>query len=54
MIEEVWRLRRENAQLKMALAQANAQIMQSQYDAAKAELAALGEKWEPETGDAEH
>jgi hypothetical protein len=45
MTEEVWALKRENAQLKMALCQANSQLLQAQFEAAKAELAALGEMW---------
>ena len=46
MTESEWKLKKENAALKMALAQANSQLLQAQFNAAQAEDKALGEKWE--------
>ena len=53
MTEEVWKLKRENAQLKLALCQANGAELQRQFDAAKSELATLGESWGDSVGFAE-
>ncbi len=46
MTEAEWNLRQENARLKMALCQANSALAAAQFETAKAELQALGEKWE--------
>jgi hypothetical protein len=49
MTETEWNLKRENARLKMALAEANAQVCQINFTQAKAELDALGETFQPTT-----
>ena len=46
MNESEWKLKKENAALKMALCQAQSQLLQAQFNAAQAEDKALGEKWE--------
>ena len=49
MTESEWKLKKENAALKMALCQAQSQLLQAQFNAAQAEDKALGEAWtEPE------
>ena len=55
MTEEIWKLKKELAQLKMAFAQSQSQLLQVHFNEAKAESDALGEAWTdpnvPETGD---
>ena len=54
MTEAEWKLKKENAQLKMALCQAQSQLLPAQFNAAQAEDEALGEKWvDPEAAVAE-
>jgi hypothetical protein len=47
MTEQQWALTRENLTLKMTLYQAQAALLQRQFDEAAAALQAMGEKWEP-------
>ena len=48
MNETEYKLRKENAQLMMALAQAQSQLMQIQFDKAKSDMDALGTEYKPE------
>ena len=50
MTEELWNLKKQNAALKMALCQAQSQLLQAQFNAAQAEDKALGEAWEEPKG----
>lgn len=45
MTEAEWNLRKENAQLKMLLCEAQSQVLQLQHTAAKAEFDGLGGEW---------
>ncbi len=47
MTEIEWNLRKDNAQLRMWLVEARSQLLVSEHDKAKAEFAALGDKWMP-------
>ena len=48
LTEEVWTLRKKLAQTEMALAQQTANLCALQFERAKAEDAALGDKWQAE------
>lgn len=48
MTETEWNLKRENLQLRIALAKAEAQICQRVHDQCVAEYQAMGEKYETE------
>lgn len=45
MTEEVWKLSKENAELRKSLAQVQVQLLQFHFEKAKAESEALGETW---------